>query len=332
LDGHTPVVPSAESQADAQHQIRQLVKLVLETPTPDQSIDFFDFTNRFRRLAVWNARMAYIQRPGAKAIASEAEWQSVGRYVLPDAVPIIILWPFSPIRYVYELADTGPLINRDQIGDPFAAAGTFDAKVLSNIIGNLDKQKTFKVVVEHRRQGFHYAGSAAGQGTLPGFASGGPSVSDQSTIGQFAASNADTPAPSQQGQIPIYRVTLNDRLDEKERFVTLCHELGHIFCGHLGPSLSASERENGETGWPDRRKLGKNEREIEAEAVAYLIAARAGLVTASAAYLHGYAEKADMSQVKTELVVRAASRIERLGKVHYGMMTFKASEQTSGPV
>ncbi len=66
LDGHTPVVPSAESQADAQHQIRQLVKLALETPTPDQFIEFFDFTNRCRRLAVWNARMAYIQRAQAR--------------------------------------------------------------------------------------------------------------------------------------------------------------------------------------------------------------------------------------------------------------------------
>ncbi len=165
----------------------------------------------------------YPARPGAKAIASEAEWQSVGRHVLPDAVPIIILWPFSPTRYVYELADTGPLINRDQIGDPFAAVGTFDAKVLPNIIGNLHKQKTFKVVVEYRRQGFQYAGSAAAQGTLPGIASGGLSVSGQCTIGQFAASNADTPDPSRQGRIPIYRVTLKDRLDEKERFVTLCH-------------------------------------------------------------------------------------------------------------
>jgi hypothetical protein len=165
----------------------------------------------------------YPARPGAKAIASEAEWQSVGRHVLPDAVPIIILWPFSPIWYVYELADTGPIINREQIGDPFAAVGTFDAKVLPNIIGNLHKQKTFKVVVEYRRQGFQYTGSAAAQGTLPGIASGGLSVSGQCTIGQFAASNADTPDPSRQGRIPIYRVTLKDRLDEKERFVTLCH-------------------------------------------------------------------------------------------------------------
>ena len=106
-------VPTADEPAvDPQEQVRQLIKQALEEPTLEQLTDFLDFTNRFRRLAVWNARMAYIQRPGAKSIASEWEWRSVGREVQPDAVPIIILWPFSPIRFVYELADTGPPIER----------------------------------------------------------------------------------------------------------------------------------------------------------------------------------------------------------------------------
>jgi hypothetical protein len=86
--------------------------------------------------------MAHIQRPGATSIASEFEWRSVGREVLPDAVPIIILWPFSPIRYVYELADTGPLIDREKIGDPFAATGAFEPKMLRTLIAELAKQKS----------------------------------------------------------------------------------------------------------------------------------------------------------------------------------------------
>ena len=110
---------------DGYAQVRQLVKSAIESPTAELLADFLNFATRFRRLAVWNARMAYIQRPGARVIASEFEWQSVGRHVLPDAVPIIILWPFSPIRSVYELEDTGPLINRADIGDPFATEGKF---------------------------------------------------------------------------------------------------------------------------------------------------------------------------------------------------------------
>jgi len=93
--------------------------------------------------------------------------------------------------------------------------------VLSSLVSNLNKAKTFKVAVEFRRQGFHYAGSAATQGTLPGIANGELSVSDQSAIGQFAAANAVmTDAPGTSG-VPAYRVTLNDRLNEKEGFVTL---------------------------------------------------------------------------------------------------------------
>jgi hypothetical protein len=108
------------SRDDRHAQVRQLIKQAIESPTPEGFADFLDFTNKFRRLAVWNARMAHIQRPGASIIATEYEWKRVGRYVLPDAVPIIILWPFSPIRFVYELADTGPTIDRESIQDPFA--------------------------------------------------------------------------------------------------------------------------------------------------------------------------------------------------------------------
>jgi hypothetical protein len=99
-------------------QVRQLIKQALEAPTPEQFIAFFEFAQRFRRLAVWNAFMAHIQRPGARIIASEYEWTRAGRHVLPDAVPIMILWPFSPIRFVYKLADTGPLLDRERIAAP----------------------------------------------------------------------------------------------------------------------------------------------------------------------------------------------------------------------
>src|SRR5215212_8894439 len=121
---------NAEVNHDPHEQVRQLVKLAMETPTRAGLTDFLAFTTRFRRLAIWNARMAYIQRPGAYVIASEHEWQVVGRHVSPDAVPIIILWPFSPIRFVYELEDTGPPIDRDAINDLFVVKGELANGVL----------------------------------------------------------------------------------------------------------------------------------------------------------------------------------------------------------
>jgi hypothetical protein len=326
-----PLAPQpAPLNPSPQQQVRQLIKQALENPTADEFIQLLDFSHRFRRMAVWNARMAQIQRPGAAAIASEFEWQSVGRYVVPDAVPIIILWPFSPVKFVYELSDTGPPIDRDKIGDLFAVKGSFEGKMLSKLIAMLAEQKTFRIKVEVTREGFHRAGSAAGQGTLPSMAPPSLSTDGTSPIGDFASANARSAAQTQAGRIPVYRIRLNDRMTEAERFVTLAHELAHIFCGHLGPCQSKSGGTDEESGWPDRRRLATAEREVEAEAVAFLIASRAGLVSASAAYIAPHAKKADMSQVDVDLITRAAARIERLAKISHGTMRFKAEPKKEG--
>jgi hypothetical protein len=57
-------------------------------------------------------------------------------------------------------------------------------------------------------------------------------------------------------------------------------------------------------------------------AVAYLVASRAAVMTASPQYLKEYAKRADMKKIELELVVRAAARIERLAKIRYGSMAF----------
>jgi hypothetical protein len=151
----------AESHSDEQNpfrQIRQLIKQALETPTPDQFVEFLKFSTKFRRLSIWNAHMARIQRPGARIIATEHEWRRAERYILPDAVPIMILWPFSPIKLVYELDDTGPPIKRDSLRDPFAVEGEFKSVFFSRLVSNLKKQKNFKITIEGRREGHDRAG------------------------------------------------------------------------------------------------------------------------------------------------------------------------------
>ena len=128
-----------------------------------------------------------------------------------------------------------------EIHSPLKAA--FPPKALSQLLFGLTKQKAFKIRVQWRRQGFSYAGSAAGQGTLNlNDAADGPM--NGSTMGEFAAQNAATDGGSAH-RVPCYRITVNDRLGNGERFVTLSHELGHIFCGHLGGCSSRANVDEG---------------------------------------------------------------------------------------
>ena len=60
-------------------------------------------------MAPFNMMLADIQRPGARYVAFRKDWVRLGREVKPGAIPIIVLWPFCPVRCAFDLSDTtGP--------------------------------------------------------------------------------------------------------------------------------------------------------------------------------------------------------------------------------
>ena len=64
-------------------------------------------------------------------------------------------------------------------------------------------------------------------------------------------------------------------------------------------------------------------REIEAEPVAFCVAGRASLAPASADHLRGYVREVGTTGMDMDLIVRAAGRIQRVAKAHYGTMRVK---------
>jgi hypothetical protein len=73
------------------------------------------------------------------------------------------------------------------------------------------------------------------------------------------------------------RIVIHELLDEKSRYAIICHELAHIYLGHLGTDM--------DNWWPCRLNLTNRTVEIEAESVAYIVTQRAGLLSSSACYL-----------------------------------------------
>jgi hypothetical protein len=103
------------------------------------------------------------------------------------------------------------------------------------------------------------------------------------------------------------RIGLREELKPAEAYSVLCHELAHIYLGHLGTDKDA--------WWPFRLNLPFAVTELEAEAVAHIVCRRAGLRTHSAEYLSSFVEEeAALESISLDLVSRTAARIEDMGR------------------
>jgi hypothetical protein len=103
------------------------------------------------------------------------------------------------------------------------------------------------------------------------------------------------------------RITIHSPLDEPSQFGVLIHEMAHVLLGHLGTDY--------DHWWPGRFNVDDASKEIEAEAVAHIVAARFGIRGSSAAYLSGYVSGTRIPLgVSIDLIAKVAGEIERMTK------------------
>ncbi len=104
-----------------------------------------------------------------------------------------------------------------------------------------------------------------------------------------------------------YLILIDKAQTLEDKYSMLAHELGHIFCGHLGIDRHA--------WWPEREDLNINGEEIEADAAAYLVCARLGLQAGSAKHLSNYMEKNhELPVFSLNAVLQSVGYIEEMGK------------------
>ena len=104
-----------------------------------------------------------------------------------------------------------------------------------------------------------------------------------------------------------YELLLNAKQVAEVQYVTLAHELAHLYCGHIGTP--------NEKWWPDRRGLPKSVREFEAEASAFLVCSRLGIDNPSEEYLSHYVkEHKETPPISLDRVLTSAGLIEQMGR------------------
>ena len=254
-----------------------LDQLLTDSRLYTQSKDYkelLDFVVRLRNFAPFNAMLLQIQKPGLSYAASARDWRELfGRTINEGARPLVILWPFGPVAFVYDVQDTDGKPLPEDVAS-FFAHGSIDEKRLTSFIPLMKKKNIDWLWID---VGDQWAGS----------------------IQVIKRATKDKEATQ-------YRMHINRNHLPAVQFATLAHELGHLFLGHLGADKALNVP-------PQRHQMDHAQVELEAESVAFLVCARNGVTSKSETYLKDYVkENITIDHIDIYQVMRAAGQVETL--------------------
>lgn len=260
--------PSENISSPERALIDQLITATKLYDDSEAIHELFAFTIRLREFAPFNAMLLHIQKPGLTHAATAQDWwKRFGRVPKRGARPLLILRTKGPVDFVFDILDTE---GRDVPVDAF----TFPT------FGNLADNRFTEFMRAVKKERIDVVALDAGDG-------------EAGWIRLLAVSSAKTGKN-------LFQLAYNRNHDPATRFVTVAHELAHLYLGHLG--LDAGRRV------PDRRDTPHALMEVEAEMAAYLVAMRNGLKPRSESYLAKY--KGAFEDLNLYAVTRAANAVE----------------------
>ena len=278
--------PQDENIADLETAFNPLDEVFAALEGFRRSHDFMElvrFIARFPNYSAFNGLLLYLQNPLATYVATARTWaQKHNRQPKRDAKPLAILAPMAPILFLFDIRDTE--------GVP----------VPSTLLRPRE--------IDDQQLGKFYAT------TLHNAAIHGISVYEAAlNSGEIDTVSRITPALRKKYQdlnLPRdtnYLIFIDKTLTLGGRYASLTHELGHIFCSHLGIDRHA--------WWPERGDLNIRGEEIEADSVAYLVCRRSGLRTNSEHFLLQFSEThQEIPLFSINAVIQAVNYIEDMGK------------------
>lgn len=232
-----------------------------------------DFVVRLPHIAPFNALLLQIQKPGLGYVATRGQWRSLFKRTPKEgARPLVVLKPFGPVDFVYDVVDTeGPPLPEGV--QAFFARGPITATAMKRFQMELLKEN---IEITWIDAGDLSAGSIKRSGHLP------------DEVGSYT-----------------YRIRLNANHAPAVQFATLAHELGHLCLSHLGPDkkLKIVERtclsnDQWELEAESVSYLVCRRNDVESNAAAYL-----------AEYMKA---NSTIGRLDVYQVMRAAGNVERL--------------------
>jgi len=239
--------------------------------------DMIEFCARFREYRPFNNLLVRVQNPSCSFFATAKDWQNrFSRRIKEDARPMLILAPMHPVMLVYDLDSTEP-----DPTCPEQAKLPKQLEVFATVVGEWKPEMLENLLANAKRDHIQVA------------------------FKELSSTNAGFVTPAAEGSEWKMRSVIHDALDGRGRLATLCHELAHIYLGHV---------EGDKDGWwPSRINLDHPTLEIEAEATAYIVCLRIGLIPASAAYVCSFLKSGQVPEaVSLEMIAKVAAKLEEM--------------------
>lgn len=156
--------------------------------------EFIIFLSKLRKLSTYNAALVRMQNSGVKHVFTASQWKKYNREVIDGARPLVILRPFGPVEFVFDIRDTEGEPLPKEIQNPIETLGDFDYNILKYTLENCLK---INVAVKY-------------------------SVLKNDVVGYASKYKKG------------FEVRVNKIHEIREQYSTLTHELAHIFLGHCG--------------------------------------------------------------------------------------------------
>ena len=248
-----------------------------------QYMELLRFISRFPNYSTFNCFLLHIQDPSTSYVATAGKWRKhFKRRLKPDARPLIILAPMSPVRFVFDLKDTEGEPAPPALLRPFDTTERIQRDIFDKTLHNCS---IHGIAVREADPAHTDAGRA-----IP---------LTYNVREQFRHLDLESGMK--------YLVLLEKGRALETKYASLACELGHIFCGHLGIDEKA--------WWQDRGGIPPALAEIEAESVAFLVCRRKGIVKKAEKYLAAYGrEDKEMPVFGLNGVLSSVHYIEAMGK------------------
>lgn len=281
----------AEEQDERRKGVDALFASVPYYRAPARFLDLLEGTAHFRNYAPYNAMLIHVQRPQARYVLPAARWGRYNRTVRRSASPLVVLRPFAPVSYLFDLADTRVLQGREDRFPPHWAErpDADPAEEVSPVLLNklLSRLPLWGVAHDTVPTGPASAGRIFVAESAP--------VADLEI--RVGASSVAWP--------PAYVLQTRASAPNADIFAALVTELSRLFCRHV---RSAYEK-----GWGAGREQTASAESFETLVAAWLVCRRQGVASPVYAELRDRLSALDeIPDISFDAVLDAVAEIETM--------------------